>query len=98
MSEQNRKRISVDIYGHQYTIIGDENSSDIRLVASMVDSKMKEISQCNPCLDTNKLAILTAVNIVNDYLKLKAEHDTLKRDYESLLIKLEQKEEKLKNG
>lgn len=94
MSGQNKKRIIVDIYGHQYTIIGDENSSHIRLVASMVDSKMKEISQSNPYLDTNKLAILTAVNIVNDYLKIKNEHELLKKEYESLLENIKKKEEK----
>lgn len=97
MSEQKRQRISVDIYGHQYTIVGDENSSHIRTVAGMVDSKMKEISESNRYLDTNKLAILTAVNIANDYLKLKDEHDKRMKDYDDLLKKLEQKEEKANN-
>lgn len=98
MSGQNRKRTTVDIYGHQYTIIGDENSSHIRVVASMVDSKMKEINESNPYLDTNKLAVLTAVNIVNDYLNLKNEYETLRRDYERLSKKLERKEESANNG
>lgn len=97
MSGQNRKRISVEIYGHQYTIVGDENSNHIRIVATMVDRKMKEISESNRFLDTNKLAILTSVNIANDFLKLQAEHEALKNDYESLLIKLEKKEEKANN-
>ena len=37
----------------------------------MVDEKMREISASNPSLDTNKLAVLTAINAVNDYLKTK---------------------------
>lgn len=77
VSDQNRNRTNVDIYGHQYTIIGEEDKSHVRMVASMVDDKMREISDSNPYLDTNRLAVLTAVNIVNEYLKLKKEYDDL---------------------
>ncbi len=58
------------IYGTEYVIVGQETSSHVRLVASIVDKKMREIYGKNPSLDTNKLAVLTAVNIVNDYIKL----------------------------
>ncbi len=66
----------VEIYGQQYTIVGTESTSHIRLVASMVDDKMREISNSNPSLDINKLAVLTAVNAVNDFIKIR---DTLER-------------------
>ncbi|RFU70706.1 cell division protein ZapA [Peribacillus saganii] len=71
MSDDKKNRITVDIFGQQYTIVGTESSSHIRLVASMVDDKMREISSKNPSLDTGKLAVLTAVNTVHDYIKLK---------------------------
>ncbi len=64
-----KKRTSVDIFGQQYVIIGDEGQNHIRLVASMVDEKMREISSKNSNLDNSNLAVLTAVNAVNDYLK-----------------------------
>ncbi|WP_313800768.1 cell division protein ZapA [Cytobacillus sp.] len=69
MSDIQKNRTSVDIYGTQYIIIGTESPGHIRLVASMVDEKMREISSKNPSLDSSKLAVLTAVNIVNDYIK-----------------------------
>ena len=71
MSQSSKNRITVDIYGVQYTIVGTESASHIRHVASIVDEKMREISSMNPSLDTNKLAVLTAINAVNDYLKVK---------------------------
>lgn len=71
LSSLQKNRTSVDIYGQQYIIIGTESHSHVRLVASMVDDKMREISSKNPYLDTSKLAVLTAVNAVNDYIKLK---------------------------
>lgn len=81
LSDAQKKRTNVDIYGQQYIIIGAESSSHIRLVASMVDDKMREISSKNPSLDSSKLAVLTAVNAVNDYLKVK---DRLERLEEEL--------------
>lgn len=79
LAEQKKTRITVDIYGQQYSIVGTESSSHIRLVASIVDDKMREISAKNPTLDTSKLAVLTAVNIVHEYTKLKDEYERLLR-------------------
>jgi len=39
---------------------------------------MREIHSKNPNLDVNKLAVLTAVNAVNEYLKMKDELEQLK--------------------
>ncbi|HVI21734.1 MAG TPA: cell division protein ZapA, partial [Bacillus sp. (in: firmicutes)] len=44
MSETGKRRITVDINGLQYVIIGTESANHIRLVASMVDDKMREIN------------------------------------------------------
>jgi len=70
VSDAQKNRTNVKIYGTEYVILGQESSSHVRLVASIVDKKMREIYGKNPSLDTNKLAVLTAVNIVNDYIKL----------------------------
>ncbi|MBT2688162.1 cell division protein ZapA [Bacillus sp. ISL-47] len=78
MSQKNRT--SVDIYGQQYVIVGSESSSHVRLVASLVDDKMREISSKNPSLDISKLAVLTAVNAVNDYIKLKDRLERLENE------------------
>jgi cell division protein ZapA len=77
MSEQKKTRTTVDIYGQQYSIVGSDSTSHIRLVASIVDDKMREISDKSPNLDSSKLAVLTAVNVVYDYLKLKDELEAL---------------------
>ncbi len=75
---QNRTKINVEIYGQQYAIVGDESTSHIRMVAAIVDDKMREINAKNPSLDINRLAVLTAVNVVHDYIKLKEENERLK--------------------
>jgi cell division protein ZapA len=82
LSNTQKNRITVEIYGQQYVILGTESSSHIRHVALLVDDKMREISSRNPGLDVNKLAVLTAVNAVNDYLKMKEELERLQIELE----------------
>ncbi|WP_394233168.1 cell division protein ZapA [Niallia oryzisoli] len=80
MSQTKKNRITVDIYGVTYVIIGTESPSHIHQVASMVDGKMREINSMNPSLGTNKLAVLTAINAVNDYLNLKKQVERLEEE------------------
>ncbi|WHY65915.1 cell division protein ZapA [Neobacillus sp. SuZ13] len=80
MSNNQKNRTTVEIYGQQYVIVGSESPSQIRHVASLVDNKMREISYKNPTLDATKLAVLTAVNAVNDFLQMKDELNRLQKE------------------
>jgi len=77
VARNDKTKITVDIHHQQYTIVGKESSNHVQLVASLVDQKMKEMKENNPQLDTSKLAVLTAVNTMNDYLKLKEDYAAL---------------------
>lgn len=85
MTQDEKTRTTVEIRNRTYTIIGTEPQSHIKLVASLVDQKMTEIHEANRQLDTTRLAVLTAINTMNDYLKLK-------EDYASLLGSMKRKE------
>lgn len=84
MSEQEKTRITVEIYGHVYKMVGPESEGHMRLVASIVDDKMKEISIHNSSLDSTKLAVLTAVNSIHDLLKLKEQVALLEEELKKL--------------
>lgn len=86
VTQNNKERITVDIQNTSYTIVGTESAKHVRLVASLVDQKMSEIREANHHLDTKMLAVLAAVNTMNDYLKLK-------EDYALLLGSLKKKED-----
>jgi cell division protein ZapA len=77
-SEKNRT--VVDINGQQYTIVGTENSHHVKIVAKIVDEKMRSLQVNNTYIDSNKLAVLAAVNIANDYLKLLDENERLRQE------------------
>lgn len=77
VAENKRTKITVDIRNRQYTIVGTESEEHVQLVADLVNDKMNAIHQGSKHLDTTKLAVLTAINTMNDYLKLKEEFDEL---------------------
>lgn len=77
LSDDIKNRVTVDIHGQPYTIVGTESVEHMRRVAAMVDEKMKEISMRNAYLDTSRLAVLTAVNVIDDYLKLQEQLNQL---------------------
>lgn len=77
MTERDKSRITVDIYRNSYTIVGNESSEHVHLVADLVDEKMREIKYANNQLDTKRIAVLTAVNTMNDYVKLKEKYNAL---------------------
>ncbi|MGE6259298.1 cell division protein ZapA [Heyndrickxia sporothermodurans] len=79
-----KTRITVEIYGQQYTIVGTDSASHIRQVSTLVDEKMRDIRSKNPSFDTSKLAVLTAVNAVHEYLKLQEKVELLEKQLQQL--------------
>lgn len=67
----------VEIYGQGYTIKGNAPSSHILEVANWVDQKMKEIGKRNPNLDHTKVAVLAALNIADELLRVRKELEEL---------------------
>ncbi len=84
VTEPKKIRVAVEIYGQTYQMVGTESSSHMRLVASLVDDMMREISSKNRSLDTTKIAVLTAVNTVNDAVKLKERIEELENELKTL--------------
>lgn len=77
VAQNDKTRVTVEIHNKLYTIVGEEPASHVRLVASLVDQKMRDIQEANKYLDTSSIAVLTAVNSMNNYLKLKEENEVL---------------------
>lgn len=84
VAEPEKNRVSVDIYGQTYQMVGKESVGHMRLVASLVDDMMREISSKNRSLDTPKIAVLTALNMVNDSIKLKERIEELENELNQL--------------
>ncbi|HAV43639.1 TPA: cell division protein ZapA [bacterium] len=64
-------KVEVEIFGNTYTIRGDEDPKYIKEVAEYVDKEMRQITERIPNLSTDKVAILVALNIADEFFKMK---------------------------
>lgn len=76
-NEEAISRVTVKIFGQEYTIKGLESEEYIETIANCVDQKMQEISLKSPNLPPIKIAVLVALNMVDEFHKLKKEYDLL---------------------
>ncbi|MBR0597054.1 cell division protein ZapA [Sinanaerobacter chloroacetimidivorans] len=85
MEEKNK--VSVKIYGQEYTIAGSSPREHIIKVADYVNTKMHEIAKALPAGSASSLAVLAAVNAADDLFSamdrinsLKAQNEQLEKD------------------
>ena len=71
-------KVSVKIYGQEYTISGDASREHIIKVADYVDTKMHEISQAASGAAQASIAVLSAVNISDEIFTLREENEELR--------------------
>jgi len=55
--------------GNEITIVSRDGEEHVKKVANYVDEKMKEAREKSRVASTHSLAILTALNIADEYLK-----------------------------
>jgi cell division protein ZapA len=63
-------KVSVRIYGHEYVLTGDKSRDHMIRVAAYVDTKIHEVSGGFKSGSATALAILSAVNIADEYFSV----------------------------
>ena len=71
--------VTVFINGIEYNLKGDEQEEYLHKVASYVDKKVKNILENNSKLSTSSAAILSALNVADDMLKVKDQNADLSK-------------------
>ena len=84
MDEKPSQRITVEIFGDTYPLKTDGDTEHIKKIAAMVDKRMKGVAQRTRTFSGNRISVLAALEIADEYEKLK-------RDYDDLLKLLEEK-------
>jgi cell division protein ZapA len=72
--ERRQSRVTVRIHGEEYQMRGDESPAHMQELAARVDARMREISQANPRLGTSQVAVLAALNTVNELVRLEEQY------------------------
>ena len=94
------ERVNVKIYGQDYLIYGEKEREEIEKVAEYVDNKMHLIARVTDKRGTGTIAVLTAVNITDEYFdamdeieRLKASNQQIEKDAQRYLKMLDDTKE-----
>lgn len=66
-----RASTEVEIFGAVYSVRGSEDREYLQGVADLVDRKMREVAQHVHTADTARIAILAALNLADELLRLE---------------------------
>lgn len=82
--DQGKNKIAVKIYDEEYVIKGQADTMVIEKIAAYVDRKMRLVGQRNPQLPLSKIAVLAALNIAEDFVKLHEDYNTLSKQFDEV--------------
>jgi cell division protein ZapA len=86
----NKSKVVVRINGQEYTLVGTEPREYMQKVANYVDDKMVVVARQSKKLSTAMAAVLTSVNIADEYFKTKVQLEALEREALQPIYELEQ--------
>ena len=75
--------VEIKVFNQTYTVKTDAAESHIQEVARYVNEKMEEVLKKTKTVSSLNVAILTALNIADDYLKEKEKRLSLLREVEN---------------
>lgn len=84
-------KVTVIINGIEYNLKGEEKEDYLKNLASHVDGKISNLLSQNNRLSTTSASILTALNVTDEFFKMKEEMDRISEELS------EEKEKNFKN-
>jgi len=78
-----KNKVVVKILGQEYTLISDDSREHMQRISNLVDDKMRELYNSNKKMSTSMVAVLTALNMTDDYLKALDEQQAIIKRYEN---------------
>ena len=76
-TEQKIRSVRVQILGEEHVVKGQASTDYITNLAAQVNDRLEEVQKSNPLLPRHRVAILVALNLVNELEKLRAEYEEL---------------------
>jgi cell division protein ZapA len=65
-----KSKVTVEIFGKSYALKGNIEPERITQLARSVDARMKKTAKENPRLPPLKVAVLVALNLADEYMRL----------------------------
>lgn len=82
--------VSVKIYNSTYALTTSASEEQVLKIAAEVDRRMQELAESKKLLQTDKLAIWTALDLAAERLELQEKCDALKQEMQEKCTAMEQ--------
>jgi len=83
-----KKALDVEILGQKFTISSDAEEGYMLKVAGYVDGKMQELMQASKPVAKTNVAMLAALNIADEFHRLKDSHEAVLNRLDQLAKKV----------
>ena len=87
-----RNTVSVDIFGKTYSVLAGTDPEYTRTLARYVDEQMQNVSKQSKAVDTQKVAVLAALNIANELFQAERTEFEIEKRTTDLLAMVESAE------
>lgn len=84
MAEERKSRFRTKIDGNTYTIVGPKSQKHMKTVADLVSEQLDSLKSITNGLDSEKRAVLLAINTVSEQVELQKKVIELEEKIESL--------------
>jgi len=74
--------VEVIIRGRTYLLKASDDPEYVRELARMLDERMAAVESGTKTVDTQRIAVLAALNLADDYCRLKEEYQTRVQELE----------------
>ncbi|AKL94511.1 putative cell division protein ZapA [Clostridium aceticum] len=91
---ETKNKVTVKINGQDYPIIGIESKEYLLKIGNFVDEQMDLVAKNNSKLSISMIAVLTCINIADQFFKLQKQLDAVTREQVDPLNKLEDVQER----
>ena len=89
MSEKEDNQIKITIFGQEYSVKAPADPTYIKKIAEYVDTKMREVqSGFSSTQSSNRIAILSAMNITDELFNAKKRGDSDNNEIEEKITSL----------
>ena len=89
MAEKDDNQIKITIFGQEYSVKAPADPTYIKKIAEYVDTKMREVqSGFSSTQSSNRIAILSAMNITDELFNAKKQGDSNSNEVEEKITSL----------
>lgn len=79
-----QRAVELEIFGQRLTVASDEDEGYLRELAASLDRRMREVAASAPTASTLNVALLAALQVVDEYSKVQREQAEMNTRIEEL--------------